>query len=115
MRYKCIGSPDCMKSFEYGHALRAHIAACDKAQKILKSQAEIEKVEKNINLEYPGIYGLHRNPHYPTSHHLDQTLRYDFADKNRFSPKESQEKALKPIRNPYLMTSNQMKKILANE
>lgn len=115
MRYKCIGSPDCMKSFEYGHALRAHIAACDKAQKILKSQSDTEKLEQNINLEYPGIFGLHRNPHYPTSHHIDQTLRFEFSDKNRFGPKESQEKVPKNSRNPYLMTSNQVKKILAYE
>lgn len=104
-----------MKSFEYGHALRAHIAACDKAQKILKSQADIDKLEQSIRIEYTGIYGLHRNPHFPTSHHLDQTLRFEFTDKNRFSLKELQEKVLKPVRNPYLMTSNEVKKIFAYE
>lgn len=115
MKYKCIGSPDCMKSFEYGHALRAHIAACDKAQKILKFQADIDKLEQSIKIGYPGIHGLHRNPHFPTSHHLDQTLRFEFADKNRFTPKELQDRVLKQVRNPYLMTSNEVKKIFAYE
>ncbi|CAF0933500.1 unnamed protein product [Brachionus calyciflorus] len=115
MRYKCIGSPHCMKTFEYGHALRAHISACDKAQKILKSKAEIDRLEQNISLDYPGIYGLHRNPHYPTAHHVDETLKFEFVDKNKFTSNSSSEKVPKAIKDPYLMTSNNIKKILSNE
>jgi hypothetical protein len=54
MRYKCVGSPQCMKTFEYGHALRAHIGACSEAQKILKSKNQIEKLEYEIGVEYAG-------------------------------------------------------------
>lgn len=84
MRYKCIGSPHCLKTFEYGHALRAHTAACDKAQKILKSRANVEKMEYEIAVAYPGITGLHRNPYYPTAHHVDQTMKFEFADRTKF-------------------------------
>lgn len=85
MRYKCIANPHCLKTFEYGHALRAHLASCDLAQKQLRSRADVEKLENDISLEYAGIYGLHRNPYYPTSHHLDKTSKLFYADKHRFT------------------------------
>ena len=84
MRYKCIGSPHCLKTFEYGHALRAHTAACDKAQTILKSRASVEKMEYEISVAYHGITGLHRNPYYPTAHHVDQSMKFEFADRTKF-------------------------------
>ena len=87
MRYKCVGNPICLKTFEYGHALRAHIASCETAQKILKSKADIERLEHEINVEYPGINGLHRNQHYPTSYHLDQTMKFNFKDEYKFGHK----------------------------
>jgi hypothetical protein len=87
MKYKCIGNPQCLKIFDSGERLRAHIASCDVAQKILRAQAEVEKLEHDINVEYPGIYGLHRNTFYPTAHHLDQTNRYNFVDKYKFGSK----------------------------
>ncbi len=86
MRYKCVGNPTCLKTFEYGHALRAHVAACEVAQKILKAKSEVERLEHEINVEYPGINGLHRNPHFPGSYNLDQTLRFNFKDRFKFGP-----------------------------
>ena len=85
MKLKCIGNPHCMKTFEYGHALRAHLAACDEAQKILQAQSNVEKLENDIKLNYPGIKGLHRNPHYPIAHHIDETLKFKFADAHKFN------------------------------
>jgi hypothetical protein len=79
MKYKCVGSPECLKTFEYGHALRAHVASCQRAQSILQKQARTAKIEHDVAVDYFGIYGLHRNPYYPTSHHIDQTMKFVFA------------------------------------
>jgi hypothetical protein len=102
MRYKCVGNPICLKTFEYGHALRAHIAACETAQKILKSKSDIERLEHEINVEYPGINGLHRNQHYPTSYSLDQTLKLNFRDEYKFGnknlPLQTSSEPIKPKR-----------------
>ena len=84
MRYMCVGSPHCMKTFEYGHALRAHVGACQHAQKVLRERATTEKLEHDISVNYPGVHGLHRNPYYPTHHHLDKTVRFQFADRYKF-------------------------------
>lgn len=81
MRYKCVGYPHCLKTFEYGHALRAHIAACETAQKVLKAKSAVERLENDISLEYPGIHGLHLNQHYPISHGLDRTSKAHFVDR----------------------------------
>jgi hypothetical protein len=81
MKYKCIGNPKCLKSFEFGPALRAHIASCEIAQRVLRNKEEINKLEHQISYDYPGIYGLHMNPYYPTHHHLDKTLRFNFVDR----------------------------------
>lgn len=88
MKYKCVASPHCMKTFEYGHALRAHIASCESAQKILQAKADVEKLENEIALDYPGIFGLHRNPYYPTAHGLDKSSKFFFTDKYRFTPND---------------------------
>ena len=120
MKYKCIGNPHCLKTFESGTPLRAHIAACEVAQKILRAQAEVEKLEHEINVEYPGIYGLHRNTYYPTAHHLDKTNRYNFTDKHKFGAKTSEN--LNPtgrMRKTVdakldLMSSSQVKSLLVN-
>jgi hypothetical protein len=55
MRYPCIGQPHCMKTFEYGHALRAHVASCLEAQKKLKEKSKVENLEQEIATEYNGI------------------------------------------------------------
>jgi len=81
MKYKCIGNPKCLKSFEFGPALKAHIASCEIAQRVLRNKEEINQLEHQIGFDYPGIYGLHMNPYYPTHHHLDKTLKLNFADR----------------------------------
>ena len=55
MRYPCVGQPHCMKTFEYGHALRAHVASCIEAQKKLKEKSKVENLEQEIATEYNGI------------------------------------------------------------
>ena len=85
MRYKCVANPQCLKTFEQGHALRAHIAACVEAQKILKLKQKIEKLEQNIGQEYSGMHGLHANTFYPTTHDTDQSNKYQFKDRFRFN------------------------------
>ena len=85
MRYKCVGSPQCMKTFEHGHALRAHIGACVEAQKILKSRGQTEKLEHEVGVEYAGIQGLHTNTYYPIACDTDQTNKYQFKDRFRFN------------------------------
>lgn len=89
MRYKCIGSPDCMKTFEFGHALRAHIASCEAAQKIIKRNDDIKKLEYHVGIEYTGIYGTKVNTFFPAFSSLDQTRRFNFVDRFRFTPLES--------------------------
>lgn len=84
MRYKCVANPQCLKTFEYGHALRAHIATCHEAQKILKEKAKVEKLEHDISVEYTGIHGLHANTFYPTNHDTDKTNKYQFKDRFKF-------------------------------
>jgi hypothetical protein len=93
MRYKCIANPHCLKTFDYGHALRAHLASCEHAQKMLRSRAEVERMEAELALEYPGMYGLHRNTYYPTAHGLDKTSKFYFTDKYKFTPNQDKLKA----------------------
>lgn len=93
MKYKCIANPHCLKTFDFGHALRAHIASCENAQRILQSKADIDKLETQIALDYPGIYGLHRNTYFPTAHGLDETKKFYFTDKYRFTPNDGKLKA----------------------
>ena len=90
MRYKCIASPDCMKTFEYGHALRAHVASCDWAKKILKQRADIERIEFSIGIDSPSINGIKGNKYFPCFYSLDRTLKYNFKDRFRFGPLESE-------------------------
>ena len=89
MRYKCIGSPDCMKTFEFGHALRAHIASCEAAQKLLKKQTDIKKLEYHVGIDYAGIFGIKGNKYFPTFTSLDTTMRFNFIDRFRFTPSET--------------------------
>ena len=89
MRYKCVGSPDCMKTFEFGHALRAHIASCESAQKILRHKADIQKLEYEIAIDHPALHGIKGNKYYPTFASLDQSLKFNFADRFRFTPLEA--------------------------
>jgi hypothetical protein len=84
MKYKCLGSPLCLKTFDSGHTLKAHLSSCDKAQNFLKNQNDKEKLEHNIAVEYAGIYGLHRNTYFPSAHHIDQTNKFHFKDKANF-------------------------------
>lgn len=90
MRYKCLASPDCMKTFEYGHALRAHIASCESAKKIMKKQDDINRLEYHIGIETPAINGIKMNKYFPSYYALDQTLKYDFKDRFSFGPLEKQ-------------------------
>ncbi len=89
MKWKCIGNPECLKSFEYGHALKAHVAACETAQKILKHEAAIKKLEFSIGIDYPGITGIKGNRHFPTFTSLDQRLKIDnCSDRFKYTPLE---------------------------
>ena len=78
-----------MKTFEYGHALRAHINACDHAQKILKKNEDIKNLEYHIGIDYHGIFGMKGNKFYPTFASLDRSLKFNFKDRFHFSPLES--------------------------
>jgi hypothetical protein len=102
MRYKCVANPMCLKTFEYGHALRAHIATCHEAQKILRKQAQIDKLEHEISVEYPGIHGLHTNTFYPINHNTDKSNKYQFKDRFLFNassnPSETKSKSNQQIR-----------------
>lgn len=104
MRYPCIGSPHCMKTFEYGHALRAHVASCVEAQKKLKSKSKVDNLENEIANEYNGIVGLHCNKYFPIFHHLDVCEKYQFKDRFRFNGKSNKPESfnnkdvLRPIR-----------------
>lgn len=120
MKYKCIGNPHCLKIFDSGVPLRAHIASCDAAQKILRAQAEVEKLENEINVEYPGIYGLHRNTFFPTAHHIDLTNKYNFSDRYKFGSKNPQTnnpngRIRKAVDSKFnQMNSSQVKNVLTN-
>lgn len=125
MRYPCLANPNCLKTFDNGHALRAHVAGCEKAQEKLKAKADTEKLEHDIALSYSGIYGLHRNTYYPTAHHLDNTQKFQFKDRNNFiysfdssaNPVKSVDPSLiRSTRKPVpsnLMNSTQIKQVLS--
>ncbi len=124
MRYKCIGNPQCLKTFEHGHALRAHIGACIEAQRILKLKDKIEKLEQNIGVDYSGIHGLHTNTYYPTSHDTDQTNKFQFKDRFKFSGSTSKtdlynnQEQLRPQRMKTVLNlhkSNQVQQVLTFE
>jgi hypothetical protein len=129
MRYKCIGSPDCMKTFEFGHALRAHIASCESAQRLLKKEADIKKLEYHVGIDYSGIFGIKGNKYYPTFTSLDTTLRFNFIDRFRFTPLESKysptdsssatsmraTRRMLKASSSHLMGSAQMRQLLQNE
>lgn len=85
MRYPCIGNPHCLKTFEYGHALRAHIASCVEAQKKLKQKSKVENMENEVANEYNGIVGLHCNKYFPVFHHVDASMKYQFKDRFKLS------------------------------
>jgi hypothetical protein len=126
MRYKCIGNPDCMKTFEFGHTLRAHIASCESAQKILKTESDIKKLEYHIGIDYSGIFGIKGNKFFPNHTSLDTTMKFNFLDRFKFSPLESKycptdstsacstRRLLKPS-NTHLMGSAQIRHLLHYE
>jgi len=92
-----------LKTFEYGHALRAHVSTCHEAQKIILKQTKIEQLEHEISVEYPGIHGLHTNTFYPTNHDTDKSNKYQFKDRFRFSndlkdSKNKNNQIIRPIR-----------------
>lgn len=89
MRYKCIGHPKCLKIFENGPSLKAHLTTCNEAQKLIKAQEKLEKLEQHISVEYPGIHGLHANTFFPTTHDTDHSNKYQFKDRFRFNGKTS--------------------------
>ncbi len=89
MRYKCVSHPKCLKIFDNGTSLRAHLTTCSEAQKILKQQEKLEKFEQHIGVEYPGIHGLHANTFFPTTHDTDRSNKYQFKDRFRFNGKTS--------------------------
>lgn len=116
MRYKCIGNPHCLKTFEHGPSLRAHIASCETAQKMLKSKSAVEKLEHDVGVNYSGIYGLHANPHYPIAHNLDKTIRFHFTDKHKFNslkkPEDNVPKRLRKSVESTVHSSSQVKNLL---
>ena len=121
MRYKCVGSPYCLKTFEFGHALRAHVGSCVEAQKKLKAQASVEKLEHEINVDYSGIHGFHTNPYFPTRHKMDHTEKFQFKDRFRFNGNSNKpedfnnQSSLRPMLKPAetsLMNSVQVKNLL---
>ena len=121
MRYKCSASPYCLKTFEYGHALRAHVASCIEAQKRLKSEANVQKLENDIAYDNSVIQGFHTNPYFPTHHNSEKTEKFQFKDKYRFNgmsekPEDfNNQDVIRPLRKSVptsVMHENQVKSLL---
>lgn len=97
MRYPCIGSPFCLRSFENGHVLRAHQLSCQHAQTKLTKTKEREEHARSIKFDYNNR-GIKGNQFYPTFAGLDNQQKFQVRD--RFQVGNQQMPSYRRIRQP---------------
>lgn len=96
MRYPCVGSPLCSRSFENGYVQRAHHLSCQHAQTKLIKDHQREEYEKRIQYSY-NLRGIKPNKFHPTSFTgLDNTQKLQFRD--RFQTSNNQTSPYRRIR-----------------
>lgn len=92
MRYSCVGSPLCLKTFENGHVLRAHELSCEHAINKLNKQNQRKEHARVIQYDYR-INGMKGNKHYPMCAGLDNTQKFLVRDRYQLggnnNPQES--------------------------
>lgn len=80
MRYPCVGSPFCLRSFENGHVLRAHQLSCQHAQTKLNKAQQRDEHARSIQYDY-NIRGIKANQFYPTFTGLDNQQKLQIRDR----------------------------------
>ncbi|CAF0721668.1 unnamed protein product [Didymodactylos carnosus] len=85
MRYPCISFPLCLKTFDNGYVLRAHLLGCEHAQEKLQKEADVQLVEYSIKYNYD-VTGIKTNKYYPTYATLDHSNKFYIKDKYQLSP-----------------------------
>ncbi len=79
MRYSCIGSPSCLKTFENGYVLRNHQLSCEYAQREINKKNSRQEHARTVRYDY-NINGIKVNQFYPTSSGLDCTEKLHFRN-----------------------------------
>jgi len=99
MRYPCIGSPACLKTFENGYVLRAHQLSCEHA--LIKLNYNIRRQENIRNIQYNYVIkGIKGNKPYPTYTGLDQTQKFLIRDRYQLGGNNNTEQFYRRIRQP---------------
>lgn len=99
MRYKCLGFPICLKTFENGHVLRAHQLTCEQA--LPKVSADLERREhaRAIKFDYP-IKGRKGEKRYITYAGLDNTQKFLVRDRHQLGGNAHGQQCYQRIRQP---------------
>lgn len=85
MRYPCLGSPCCLRTFANGYVLRAHQISCPDAQKKEKKSQQRDEHARHIQFNTK-IHGIKLNPFCPTSTGLDQRMKLAVRDRRMRQP-----------------------------
>ena len=85
MRYPCLGSPCCLRTFDNGYVLRAHQISCPYAQKKEKKSHQRDEHARHIQFNTK-IHGIKVYPFYPTSTGLDQRMKLPVRDRRMRQP-----------------------------
>ncbi|CAF0973316.1 unnamed protein product [Didymodactylos carnosus] len=85
MRHPCIGFPLCLKTFDNGYVLRAHLVGCERAQKKIQKEMAVREVEYSIKFDY-NLSGIKTNKYYPGNATLDHSNKFLIKDKYQLTP-----------------------------
>ena len=81
MRYPCVGSPSCLRTFENGYVQRAHHLSCHFAQTKLTKDRQREENANRIQYNY-NLRGVKPNKFHPTTFTgLDNTQKLQMRDR----------------------------------
>jgi hypothetical protein len=99
MRYPCLGSPVCLKTFENGHVLRAHQLSCEHAINKLNKQNQRQEHARTIQYDYY-INGMKGNKRYPMCAGLDKTQKFLIRDRHQLGGNNNPQQSYRRNRQP---------------
>ncbi|UJR16413.1 hypothetical protein I4U23_003315 [Adineta vaga] len=99
MRYKCVGFPICIRSFENGHVLRAHQLSCEHASMKLNANIQREQHAQSIKYGYP-MNGRKGEKRYITYAGLDNTQKFLIRDRYQLGGNGTNQGSYQRIRQP---------------